>query len=292
LQCLSTLIHQNKKTMIELKSMNFAYSKKKKIFDDLTLTIEEGHIYGLLGKNGAGKTTLLKLMTGLLFPQSGLTTAFGIDTKKRHVNMLEEIYFLPEEIWLPDVNVAGYLKMYANSYPRFSHELFQRCLKEFEIDPIDKFKRMSLGQRKKVAISFALATQCKILIMDEPTNGLDIPSKGQFRKLSAELIGDDRCIILSTHQVRDLESLIDTVIILDDSHILMNNTIDQICKRIVFKTLGSLDNQPDVIYSEFTPKGYLAVTPNMDGSDSKVDLEILFNMTTQNANLMKQMFNH
>ena len=278
--------------MIELKNLNFTYSKKKKIFDDLTLTIEGGHIYGLLGKNGAGKTTLLKLMTGLLFPQSGFSTAFGIDTKKRHVSMLEEIYFLPEEIWLPDVNVAGYLKMYANSYPRFSHELFQRCLKEFEIDPIDKFKRMSLGQRKKVAISFALATQCKILIMDEPTNGLDIPSKGQFRKLSAELIGDDRCIILSTHQVRDLESLIDTVIILDDSHILMNNTIDQICKRIVFKTLGSLDNQPDVIYSEFTPKGYLAVTPNMDGSDSKVDLEILFNMTTQNANLMKQMFNH
>ena len=278
--------------MIELKNMNFAYSKRKKIFDDLSLTIEGGHIYGLLGKNGAGKTTLLKLMTGLLFPQSGVTNAFGIDTKKRHVNMLEEIYFLPEEIWLPDVNVDGYLKMYANSYPRFSHELFKRCLKEFEIDSIEKLKRMSLGQRKKVAISFALATQCKILIMDEPTNGLDIPSKGQFRKLSAELIGDDRCIILSTHQVRDLESLIDTVIILDDSHILLNNTMDEICNRLEFKTLGSLENQPSVIYSEFSTRGYLAVTPNMDGADSKVDLEILFNMTTQNANLMKQLFNH
>lgn len=292
MQRLSILIHQNNLKMIELKNINFAYSKRKTIFEDLSLTIEGGHIYGLLGKNGAGKTTLLKLMTGMLFPKSGSSTSFGIDTKKRDVKVLEEIYFLPEEIWLPDVKVDDYLKMYANSYPKFDRELFYRCLKEFEINPIDKLKKMSLGQRKKVSISFALSTQCKLLIMDEPTNGLDIPSKGQFRKLAAEMIGDDRCIILSTHQVRDLESLIDTVIILDESRILLNNSIEEICKRLFFKTLPSLENQPNVIYSEFTPKGYLAVTPNMDGADSNVDLEILFNMTTQNANLMKQMFNH
>ena len=278
--------------MIELKNMNFAYSKKKKIFEDLSLTIEDGHIYGLLGKNGAGKTTLLKLMTGLRFPQGGSSTVFDIDAKKRSVKMLEEIYFLPEEIWLPDVRVDGYLKMYANSYPKFDHELFKRCLTEFEINPEDKMKKMSFGQRKKVAISFALSTQCKILIMDEPTNGLDIPSKGQFRKLAAEVISDDRCIILSTHQVRDLESLIDTVIILDESRILLNNTIEQICNKLLFKTLMTLEGQNDVIYSEFTPRGFLAVTPNMNGMDSKVDLEVLFNMTTQNPNLIKQMFNH
>jgi len=278
--------------MIELKNMDFSYSKKKKIFEDLSLTIEGGHIYGLLGKNGAGKTTLLKLMTGLRFPQSGSSTVFGIETKKRSIKMLEEIYFLPEEIWLPDVRVDGYLKMYANSYPDFDHDLFKRCLTEFEINPEDKMKKMSFGQRKKVAISFALATQCKILIMDEPTNGLDIPSKGQFRKLAAEVIGDDRCIILSTHQVRDLESLIDTVIILDESRILLNNTIEQICNKLLFKTLMTLEGQNDVIYSEFTPRGYLAVTPNMGGMDSNVDLEVLFNMTTQNPNLIKQMFNH
>jgi len=278
--------------MIELKNMNFAYSKRKKIFDDLSLTIEGGHIYGLLGKNGAGKTTLLKLMTGLRFPQSGLSTVFGIDTKRRLAEMLQEIYFLPEEIWLPDGKVESYLNTFANSYPKFDRDLFKRCLTEFEINVTDKIKNMSFGQRKKVAISFALATQCRILIMDEPTNGLDIPSKGQFRKLAAEVIGDDRCIILSTHQVRDLESLIDTVIILDESKILLNNTTEQICNKLVFKTLPSLEGQNDVIYNEFTPRGFLAVTPNMNGFQSKIDLEILFNMTTQNANLIKQMFNH
>lgn len=291
MQCLSILIHQNNKHMIELRNMDFAYSKRKKIFDNLSMDIVSGHIYGLLGKNGAGKTTLLKLMTGLRFPQNGTCSVLGINSRKRNPEMLENIYFLPEEIWLPDVRVDGYLKMYANSYPDFDHELFKRCLVEFEINATDKLKNMSFGQRKKVAISFALATKCKILIMDEPTNGLDIPSKGQFRKLAAEIIGDDRCIILSTHQVRDLESLIDTVLILDESRILLDKTIEQICNKLVFKTLASLEGQNDVLYSEFTPRGYLAVTPNMNGIDSKIDLEILFNMTTQNANLIKQMFN-
>jgi ABC-2 type transport system ATP-binding protein len=278
--------------MIELNNMNFTYSKKKKIFDDLSLTMEGGHIYGLLGKNGAGKTTLLKLIAGLRFPQSGSCSIFGMESRKRLPEMLQDIYFLPDEIWLPDVKVEGYLKMYANSYPKFDRDLFYRCLNEFEIRTVDTIKNMSFGQRKKVAISFALATQCRIMIMDEPTNGLDIPSKSQFRKLAAELIGEDSCIILSTHQVRDLESLIDTVIVLDESHILLDNSLDQICRKLVFKTLTTLDNQVDVLYSEFTPKGYLAVMPNTNGLDSKVDLEILFNMTIQNANLMKQMFNH
>jgi ABC-2 type transport system ATP-binding protein len=278
--------------MIELKNMNFAYSKRKTIFEDLSLKIEGGHIYGLLGKNGAGKTTLLKLMTGMRFPQSGSCTVFEMEAKKRRPEMYEDLYFLSEEIWLPDVRVEGFLKMYAKSYPRFDETLFARCLKEFEINSLDKLKNMSFGQRKKVAISFALATQCRVLVMDEPTNGLDIPSKGQFRKLVAEVIGDDRCIILSTHQVRDLESLIDTVIILDESRILLNNSIEQICNKLVFKTLPSLEGQHDVLYSEFTPRGFLAVTPNMEQVDSKVDMEILFNMTTQNANLIKQMFNH
>ena len=276
--------------MIELNNMCFAYSKNRTIFENISLNLEGNHIYGLLGKNGAGKTTLLKNMAGLRFPQSGDCKVFGMESKERRAEMLENIYFLSEEIWLPNVSIPAYLKMYADSYPKFSTELFNRCLNEFEIDAKDKLKNMSFGQRKKMAISFALATQCKVLIFDEPTNGLDIPSKGQFRKLSAEVLDTDRCIILSTHQVRDLESLIDTIIILDNKEILLNNTVDQICERLIFKTLYSLENQPDLLYSEFTPKGYIAVTKNLNGTESKIDLEVLFNMSTQNPDLIKQLF--
>jgi ABC-2 type transport system ATP-binding protein len=276
--------------MIELSNMCFAYSKNKTIFENLSLNLEGGHIYGLLGKNGAGKTTLLKNIAGLRFPKSGNCKVFGMESKERRAEMLEDVYFLSEEIWLPEVSIPMYLKMFAGSYPKFNSDFFNRCLNEFEINSEDKLKNMSFGQRKKVAISFALATQCKILIFDEPTNGLDIPSKGQFRKLAAEVIDADRCIILSTHQVRDLESLIDTIIILDNKKILLDNTVDQICKRLIFKTLLSLDNQPDLLYSEFTPKGYIAVTKNGNGTESKIDLEVLFNMSTQNPDLIKQLF--
>lgn len=291
MQCLSILIHQNDRDMIELKNMNFAYAKKRALFENLSLNLEGGHIYGLLGKNGAGKTTLLKNIAGLRFPQSGSCTVLGMESKGRKAEMLEEIYFLSEEIWLPDVTISGYLKLYAGSYPKFDQTLFERCLKEFEINSKDALKNMSFGQRKKVAISFALATQCKILILDEPTNGLDIPSKGQFRKLAAEVLGDDRCIILSTHQVRDLECLIDTVIILDNSQILLNNSIEQICEKLAFRTLFTLDGQNGILYSEFTPRGYVAIFRNEDGVEDKIDLEVLFNMSTQKPELIKQLFN-
>lgn len=277
--------------MIEVQNLSFTYSKKKNgIFNNLTLSMEGGHIYGLLGKNGAGKTTLLKLIAGLRFPQQGSCKVLGMESKKRNAVMLEDIYFLTEEIWLPDTNIADYLKMYASAYPKFDTNIFDKCLREFEINSSEKLKSMSFGQKKKVAISFALATQCKILIMDEPTNGLDIPSKGQFRKLAAELITDDRCMVLSTHQVRDLESLIDRIIILDESRILLNQTTDAICDKLLFKTLMSIENQPGMLYSEFTPKGFLAVFINTEKVDSKLDLEVLFNFATQQPAVITQLF--
>ena len=277
--------------MIEVQNLSFTYSRKKKgIFNNLSLSMEGGHIYGLLGKNGAGKTTLLKLIAGLRFPQQGSCKVLGMESRKRNAAMLEEIYFLTEEIWLPDTNIEEYLKMYAGAYSKFDTNIFDKCLREFEINSSDKLKNMSFGQKKKVAISFALATQCKILIMDEPTNGLDIPSKGQFRKLAAELITEDRCMVLSTHQVRDLESLIDRIIILDESRILLNQTTDAICDKLLFKTLMSIENQPGILYSEFTPKGFLAVFNNVDKVESKLDLEVLFNFSTQQPAVFTQLF--
>lgn len=277
--------------MIEVQNLSFTYSRKKNgIFNNLSLSLEGGHIYGLLGKNGAGKTTLLKLIAGLRFPQQGSCKVLGMESRKRNAAMLEDIYFLTEEIWLPDTNIEEYLKMYAGAYSKFDTNIFDKCLREFEINSSDKLKNMSFGQKKKVAISFALATQCKILIMDEPTNGLDIPSKGQFRKLAAELITEDRCMVLSTHQVRDLESLIDRIIILDESRILLNQTTDAICDKLLFKTLMSIENQPGILYSEFTPKGFLAVFNNVDKVESKLDLEVLFNFSTQQPAVITQLF--
>ena len=202
--------------MIDVKDIRFSYSAKQPLFNNLSLTLEGGHIYGFLGKNGAGKTTLLKNMVGLRFVTSGRCEAFGVDVRKRDPHVLNRIYFLPEEVWLPDVSIESYRKVYAGSWPTFNNDYFQHCLRSFDINPTAKLKKMSFGQQKKAAISFALATNVNVLLLDEPTNGLDIPSKGIFRKLAAELVDENRCIVLSTHQVRDLETLIDTVVVLDE----------------------------------------------------------------------------
>ncbi|MDP4278624.1 MAG: ABC transporter ATP-binding protein [Bacteroidota bacterium] len=276
--------------MVELKNIDFSYSARQPLFEDLSLRLEAGKIYGLLGKNGAGKTTLLKNVAGLSYIKAGTCQVFGLDSKKRDPAMLEKCFFLPEEIWLPDTTVSTYLKMYAPSWPQFNYDFFRYCLQEFEIRPEARLKSMSFGQRKKTAISFALATQTSLLMMDEPTNGLDIPSKSKFRKLVAEITDENRCIVLSTHQVRDLETLIDTIIILESSKILLNNTTDEICEKLLFKTVTSLDQVEPILYSEFTPRGFSVVTTNPAGEDSKIDLEALFNVSIQQPDLIQQLF--
>lgn len=277
--------------MIELKNIYFSYNKSQTLFENLSLKVESGKIYGLLGKNGAGKTTLLKNIAGLSFVKQGTCTVFGMDSAKRDPEMLQNIFFLPEEIWLPDMTASEYEKTYAPSWPDFNHELFSHCMSEFEINPQARLKNMSFGQRKKTAIGFALSTQCKLLILDEPTNGLDIPSKGKFRTLAAEALSEDRSIILSTHQVRDLETLIDTIIILDNSKILLNNTVEEICDKLLFDMIPAFNLPENVLYYELTPRGYSVVMTNPNNEESKIDLELLFNMCTQNPDLAHKLFN-
>lgn len=277
--------------MIDVKDITFSYSGKKPLFNNLSIKLEGGHIYGLLGKNGAGKTSLLKNMVGLRFVSKGHCEAFGIDARKRDPKVLSRVYFLPEEVRLTDVNMETYRKAYANSWPSFNNAYFGRCLEAFEVSSTASLKKMSFGQRKKAAISFALATQVDVLLLDEPTNGLDIPSKGTFRKLAAELVDENRCIVLSTHQVRDLESLIDTVVVLDEGRIVLNERIEVICETLYFSTVASFDKPEGALYAELTPKGFTVITPNTHHEESKIDLEALFNFCTQQPQTISKLFN-
>ena len=188
--------------MIRINNLKFSYHKNRDLFSDLHLELSKGHIYGLLGKNGAGKTTLLKLMTGLCFPIQGEVKVFGTDSFLRTTKMLEKIYFLPEEIYSPSLKISNYLSANSVFYPNFDNKLFYDLLEELEFDQFnDLISKLSLGQKKKVAIAFAIAAKTDILIMDEPTNGLDIPSKSIFRKIIARIATEDRIILISTHQV-------------------------------------------------------------------------------------------
>ncbi|TKC01975.1 ABC transporter ATP-binding protein [Pedobacter cryotolerans] len=275
--------------MIKINDLNFGYSKHKLLFKNLSMQLSNGHIYGLLGKNGAGKSTLLKNLAGLVYAQSGTLEVLGYNPAKRQPALLQQICFIPEEFYLPSVKIDAYVKANAAFYPNFDHAYFATLLAEFDIPVGQKLINMSYGQKKKLIIAFGLATNAKLIIMDEPTNGLDIPSKAQFRKIMASALTEDRCIIISTHQVRDLDNLIDTVIMVDENSIALKASVEEITNKLCFKRVKEMDDT--IIYAEPSMAGYNAVMPNFHQEDSKLDLELLFNAVLAEKNKLKPIFN-
>lgn len=279
--------------MIELKNINFQYHRKKQLFSDLNLNIEPNHIYGLLGRNGAGKTTLLKIISGLCFPSSGDTTVLGKHSFYRNQEMLKQVYFVPEEIHSPHMTISSYAKNYAPFYPHFNQNEFEDFLKEFEIDhPNQYIHKLSHGQKKKVIIAFALATNTSIVLLDEPTNGLDIPSKSIFRKVLSSAASEERLIIISTHQVRDLHSLIDSTIILDNGEIILNASNDEITQKLIFKIEDENDDPSSILYRENSIKGNVIIKENFEQKESLLDLELFFNALMINKRQITDLFKY
>ncbi|MCL2435429.1 MAG: ABC transporter ATP-binding protein [Lentimicrobiaceae bacterium] len=278
--------------MIQLKNIDFGYSKKRLLFENLTLELSRGHIYGLFGKNGAGKTTLLKLISGLRFISNGSALVLNENPALRKPKMLQQIAFLPEEIYAPALKVKEFVTAYAPFYPNFNHEQFQQFLDAFEIfDQELKIDKMSFGQKKKVMISFVLACNTQILIMDEPTNALDIPSKAIFRKVMASVATDDRIVIISTHQVRDLHSLIDAIIILDSGKIILNESAEAITEKLAFEVVENTENIAHILYEEENVRGKVVVHENTAQKETKLDIELLFNAVMLNKEKIQHIFN-
>lgn len=273
--------------MIEIKELSFGYCRGRSVFSELSLDFEAGHVYGLLGKNGAGKSTLLKLLTGLLFPDKGELQVLGNCPSLRHPSFLSDLFFVPEEFYLPDMSVRTYAGLLSPFYPRFDKEQLGEYLEELEVSMDERFNRMSYGQKKKALIALGLACNTSLLVMDEPTNGLDIPAKSCFRKLISSVATEDRCVIISTHQVRDLESLIDAIVIIDESRILINTTTDEITEKLCFKQVAEGD---EILFEEISIKGRWGCVSNAGRQESRLDMELFFNAVLNNPEQISQMF--
>ena len=275
--------------MITINNLSFKYGKKE-ILSDISMTLEAGKIYGLLGENGVGKTTLLKLVCGLQKPFSGNCTVHGENPFSRTPSFLSRLYYLPEDLEYIqlDMSAAQFAKLNAPFYPKFDYDKFQTILNEFSVDADKKLNKLSHGQTKKAAIAFALATNVDLLLMDEPSNGLDIPSKTLFRQVMAEYCLDTTCTVISTHQVRDLENLIDPIIILDNRAVLLNESLERISEKLYFGLHSSVP--ADALYSEPTLGGYLCVSENPGTGESRVNLEALFNTTMRNKEKIQKLF--
>jgi ABC-2 type transport system ATP-binding protein len=273
--------------MVTIEGLHFRYKKSSPVFRDLSLRLDAGHVYGLLGKNGAGKSTLLKIIAGLAFPAGGTCLVNGMVTARRSVALLEDLFILPEEVYVPQLTPGQFLRNTAAFYPRFSITDFYANLKTLDVDPEAVMNSMSFGQQKKFMIAFGLATNTSLLLLDEPTNGLDIPSKVQFRKLIASGLNEDRCVIVSTHQVRDLDSLIDTILVLDDHRIVVNHSVDELTEKLLFGVYDDTRGMK-VLYAEESLRGQHVILENVAGKYSKMDLELFFNgITTGGSDLVQ-----
>ena len=278
--------------MIEVENLSFNYGRRKsKVLEDFSMKLEKGSVYGLLGKNGTGKSTLLYLMAGLLRPRTGYVLYKGVDVKKRYPDTLQDMFLVPEEFALPNVSLKQYVKLNAPFYPNFSDELLNACLRDFDMNEDIHLGELSMGQKKKAFMCFALATNTSLLMMDEPTNGLDIPSKSQFRKVIASGMSDDKAVIISTHQVRDIDSLLDHVLIMDGSKLLLNESVSSICEKLYFAEQGINEPTEGALYVQPSVHGNSVILPNEYGEDSKMNLEVLFNAMLAERERMQQMFN-
>ena len=242
--------------MITVSHLNFHYQgSRHQVFSDFNLQLAPGRIYGLLGKNGTGKSTLLYLISGLLRPNQGKVTVCGYESRKRDPELLKQIFIVPEEYAMPDMSFHTFEKFMKSFYPNFSEVVLKQCLHDFDMPEEPNLSELSMGQKKKVYMSFAIATGTRLLLMDEPTNGLDIPSKTLFRKVVSNYITDDRTLIISTH----------------------NSEIADLAARYSFTCVQPQQMTPDVIYAEPSLQGNAVIMPRRDGEETQVNLELLFN---------------
>lgn len=275
--------------MITINDLSFSYNKHNSVFERLNMEMKPGCIYGLLGENGVGKTTLLRLLCGLRFPERGTIHVHQYEPRNRQAEFLQDVYYMPEVIEAVAMSIKDFASATSPFYPRFSQSDFENYLQEFNIDPLKKLSQSSHGQQKKAMMCFALACNTQLLLLDEPTNGMDIPSKGIFRRLIARAASDEKCFVISTHQVRDLENLIDPIIILENNQVLLNNTIEEITGKLWF---GIQSEKRDAdLYREEAIGGYSVVRLNEDREDTKVNIEMLFNAAIENKEMFKRLFN-
>ncbi len=276
--------------MISVNNLTFGY-RNHEVFQNLSLGFEEGKIYGLLGLNGEGKSTLLYILSGLLKAKSGEVTFKGSNIARRLPSDLQDIYIVPEEFELPNMSLEKYVDINSVFYPNFSRETLFRCIQGFGLDMKAKLGKLSMGQKKKALVCFALATNTSLLLMDEPTNGLDIPSKSQFRKVVSSCMDDDRTIIISTHQVKDVENLIDQIVILNQKSVAFNRNVGEITDKLMFGMLKPMDPNDGVLYRQSVIGGDAAVWKKQNEmEESPLDIELLFNAVLSNPQEINSIF--
>lgn len=270
--------------MLQIQNLSYAYpGQSKPVIRDMALELHSGGIYGLLGANGTGKSTLLYLISGLLKPLTGNVSLDGTDTFLRTPHTLADIFIVAEEFEVPAILLSEFVQLNSPFYPNFSEEQMNGYLAHFRLTPDIHLGRLSMGQRKKAYIAFALACNTRLLLMDEPTNGLDIPGKAEFRRAIVSGVNDERTIVISTHQVRDLEQVLDHVTMINTDGVILNSSLSDIRCKLQFIFTNEPTDCAGALWSSPTVGGYSVIRRRSDDmEETEVNLEALFEFAYTN----------
>ena len=274
--------------MINIENLSFSYQKKgcrhanKNVFD---LNIKNAQIgtgiHLLLGENGAGKTTLLHIIAGLLFTQKGTCKIDGNDISLRQPSDMSKVFFMPEDITFPAKSINDFAKIHSPFFPTFSEDLFRQNLEIFHLTGDEELSSLSFGIRKKANIAYVMALGTDIILLDEPTNGLDINAKKELLKIMVNSIRDDQTVIISTHTVWDLKNLFDSVMMLNRGELLLSMSNEELISKISFMAGNTLN--PDALYSEHDINGYHWIEKNIDGIETETNFALLYSALMSNA---------
>ena len=272
------------RVMVELKNVSFGYNPNKNVIEDLSLNLEEGRFYGLLGKNGTGKTTMMKIISGILFAKEGYVNIYGNNPGDRKLETLQEIFMMPADFTFQKMSLEKYVSLYSSFYPKFNKDILDDCLDNFEINKnIKSIDKLSLGEKHKIAVSLAISFGTKLILFDEAANGMDIPTRKMFRKMLMKHIREDQIVVLSTHVVQDIENLLTDIIVLRKGHKTFISSLDDIRSKYSF---GIQSNEEGAIYSEPCAEGYRVICNNTNNDDTEVSLELLFNALTKEGGIL------
>jgi len=219
--------------LVEARNLSVSYGAKRAV-DDVSFTIPKGRVVGLLGHNGAGKTTLMKAMVGLAQPQGELTV-LGLNPLKQRVQLLQSACYIPDVAILPRwARVSDLITLMSGLHPKFSADRARALLKRTSVKLSDKVKSLSKGMVAQAHLALVAAIDAQLMILDEPTLGLDVLSRKAFYEvLIDEWCDGQRSVLISTHQVEEIESLLSDVLMLNEGKLVLSISLEDMDRRFV-----------------------------------------------------------
>jgi ABC-2 type transport system ATP-binding protein len=217
--------------IVDVKNLTKTYKKNRGI-KNLTFSIEEGEIFGFIGPNGAGKSTTIRTLLNFIYPTSGSATIFGKDIIKHSKEIRQNVGYLPSEVhYYDDMKVIDLLKYSAGFYKKFNPKRMKELAERLDLDLHKKIEDLSFGNRKKVGIVQALLHEPKLLILDEPTGGLDPLMQNTFFELLAEEREKGTTIFFSSHILSEVQKMCDRVAIIKEGELVKVETIENLTKK-------------------------------------------------------------